>query len=223
MREAVLAEALEAMAPADAVGALAEVLAGAIRRRSREHLVGAQTVAAVVERLRYPLRQELYEAAKVAGLAEVARLFFSAPPPAQGEPPVPGPEQFVRGAGKTLTLGERKALARGGRDVVAALLRDPDASVIKNLLENPRLTEKDVVTLASRRPVRGEVLRVLFASRWLARYHVKRALVLNPHTPGDVAVRLVGTLVTSDLRLVAADGSLADPVRAQARTLLARG
>ena len=219
MRAAVLVEALEAMAPEQAVKALAELQLGATRR-SRADLVAATTLAIALERLPYAVRRDLYETAKGAGLDGVARLFFTVAP-AQDEPAATEPEQFVPGAGRTLTLGERKAMARGGRrDVLAALLRDPDASVIKNLLENPRLTEKDVVTVAARRPVRGDVLRALFASKWLARYHVRRALVLNPHMPGDLAIRLVGTLAASDLRAVADDAQLAPPVRAQARALL---
>ena len=122
-----------------------------------------------------------------------------------------------------MTLGERKALARRGRrDIVAALVRDPDASVIVNLLANPLLTEKDVLTVASRRPARRDVLRAIFASKWLCRYHVKRALVMNPFTPDDLAVRLAGGLIETDLRLIAADAQLRLPVRAQARALLAR-
>ena len=61
-----------------------------------------------------------------------------------------------------------------------------------------------------------DVLRTVFDSRWLARYHVKRALVMNPYTPGDLAVRLVATLTLPDVRLVANDPNLAAPVRAQA-------
>ena len=219
MREAVLVELLGTMPPGEAVHALAELQDGAARTRTPAYLVSVGAIAGALERVPYTVRRDLYEAAKSADLDEVARLFFSAPP--KEEPPPPEPEQYVAGAGRTLTLGERKALARGGRrDLLAALLRDPDASVIANVLENPRLTEKDVLAVASRRPVRGDVLRALFASKWAARYHVKRALVLNPYTPGDLAVRLVGTLFATDLRLVAADAQLAEPVRAQARGLL---
>ena len=228
MREAVLVELLGAMPPAEAVHALAELQDGATRMRTPAYLVSVGAIAGALERVPYAVRRDIYEAAKSANLEEVARLFLSWPrgversgAPPVDEPPPPEPEQYVAGAGRTLTLGERKALARGGRrDLLAALLRDPDASVIANLLENPRLTEKDVLAVASRRPVRGDVLRALFASKWVARYHVKRALVLNPYTPGDLAVRLVGTLFATDLRLVAADAQLAEPVRAQARGLL---
>lgn len=221
MREAVLVEELGTMPPRAAVLALAELQDGATRLRTPAFLVATATLAASVERIPYSVRRDLYEAAKDADLEGVARLFFSAPPLA--EPPPPEPEQYVPSAGRTVTLGERKSLARRGRrDIVTALVRDPDASVIANLLANPLLTEKDVLAVASRRPARRDVLRAIFASRWVCRYHVKRALVMNPFTPDDLAVRLAGALIEMDLRLVAADAQLRLPVRAQARALLAR-
>jgi hypothetical protein len=210
MREAVLVEALGALPPAEAVDVLGRVIGDRL---------AIATLAGALERLPYAVRRDLYEAAKAVGAEAIARLFFGSPPSA--EPPPPAPEQFVPAAGRSVTLGERKTLARGGRrELVVALLRDPDASVIKHLLANPRLTERDVLAVASRRPVRGEVLRQIFASRWLARYHVKRALVLNPHTPVDLAVRLVLCLSMGDLSFVADDAQLAEPVRAQARLAL---
>jgi hypothetical protein len=219
MREAVLVEELAALPPADSVAALASLAELATRERNPSVLILISALAGALERLPYSLRRDLYEAAKAAGLLTIAQTFFAAPPTPQ--PPVPAPEQVVPGTGRSITLGERKTLARGGRrDLVAALLRDPDASVIANLLENPRLCERDVLAVAARRPVRGEVLRRIFTSRWCARYHVKRALVLNPYTPGDIALRLVLALTPADLRLVADDAQLAEPVRAQARGAL---
>jgi hypothetical protein len=219
MRAAVLVEELAALPPADAVAALATLADLAARERNPSVLIAISALGGALERLPYGLRRDLYEAAKAASLTTIAQTFFGAPPTPQ--PPVPLPEQAVPGTGRTMTLGERKTLARGGRrDLVAALLRDPDARVIANLLENPRLTERDVVTVAARRPVRGEVLRQIFISRWCARYHVKRALVMNPHTPGDVALRLVLALAPADLQKVADDAQLAAPVRAQARAAL---
>jgi hypothetical protein len=218
MREAVLVETLGALAPAEAVGVLQRVTDAAARDRDLGHRVAIAALAGALERLPYVVRRDLYEAAKTAGADGIARLFLDAAPVAELPP---APEQLVPGTGRSVTLGERKTLARGGRrELVVALLGDPDASVIKSLLENPRLTERDVLAVAARRPGRGEVLRQISASRWCARYHVQRALVLNPATPVDVAVRLVWTLSPADLRFVGDDAQLAEPVRAQARLAL---
>ena len=74
------------------------------------------------------------------------------------------------GRGRPLTLGERKSLARKpDRRMFDRVLRDPHPDVIALLLQNPRLTETDVVRLCSRRPGVAEVLSRVFASRWSLR------------------------------------------------------
>jgi hypothetical protein len=215
MREVVLVEELAALPAGRAAALLAELLAAARADRVPEHLLAVSTLAGAVGRLPYAVASALYAAAKSAELREVAVLLFGA---AGGQEPAPDPERFLPGARRTLTLGERKALARAGRrELFLQLLADPDASVIRALLENPRLVEKDVIAIAARRPTRADVLRALFASRWCARYHVKRALVMNPWTPTDVAVRLLPSLADGDRRLVADDPNLSAAVRAAAR------
>ena len=58
------------------------------------------------------------------------------------------------GVGRPLTLGERKSLARRpDRDLIARVMRDPNPDVIRILLNNPGLTESDVVRVCARRPV----------------------------------------------------------------------
>lgn len=222
MRGHVVGEVLAAAPREQVVAALHEILRAARLDPAPPYTVAVVALAQALSDARvltYAQRADLYEAAKEQGYGEVARLFFAADK-GPGEPQEPGPEQSL-GAGRALTLGERKALARGrGREVLARLLRDPDAAVIRVLLENPYLTEADVVVVAARRPVRGDVLRAVFGSRWITRYHIKRALVMNPYTPGDLAVRLCAALETMDLRAVAADPSLGGAVREQAKILL---
>jgi hypothetical protein len=215
MREVVLVEELVRAAPLEGVQILGELLAAARSGRAPDDLVAATAMAGALGRLPYGTSAALYEAAKMNARGDVARLFFASA--SESEPP-PEPERYVPGTGRALTLGERKALARGGRrELLVALLADPDSQVIRALLENPRLTEKDVVTVAARRPVRADVLRTIFHSRWLRRYHVKRALVMNPWLPVELAVRLLPSLVEADRRLVADDANLAPAVRQAAR------
>ena len=108
------------------------------------------------------------------------------------------------GLGRAITLGERKSLARKhDRELIARVLRDPDASVIRILLHNPGLIENDVLLLCARRPVAVEVLREVFRSaRWFVRYPIKLALILNPYTPLDVALQIAPLIHDQDLRRV---------------------
>jgi len=108
------------------------------------------------------------------------------------------------GTKRPLTLGERKALARrNNRETIVRALHDPSASVIRILLDNPALTESDVLRLCSRRPIVPGILREVFRNwRWIVRYGVKMAIVLNPNTPIDISLQLVPHLKTQDRRRV---------------------
>jgi hypothetical protein len=82
------------------------------------------------------------------------------------------------------------------------------------LLENPGLTEGDVVRLCARRPTVPEIQREVFMHRrWIVRYKVKMAIVLNPHTPLNVSLQIIPHLNAQDLRRVAASHDLAEDLR----------
>jgi len=120
------------------------------------------------------------------------------------------------GRGRPLTLGERKSLARKpDRERMDRLLRDPHPDVIHMLLVNPKLTEDDVLTLASRRPVRPDVLtQIARSTKWVNRARIRIALILNPEPPLDIAAPLLGLLMRHELRLVATSTTVPAAVRA---------
>ena len=128
------------------------------------------------------------------------------------------------GAGRPLTLGERKALARRpSRAGFEKLLADPHPAVIRALLANPKMVEDDVIRLAARRPASGEILaEIAMSRRWAHRVRVRLTIVLNPDSPPELSVPLVGLLMSPELRLVASSADLPAVVRAAARDLLAR-
>jgi len=175
----------------------------------------------------YEHQRDLYACARARGLSDLAQLFLSATATPTADERALG--RALALGGRPLTLGERKQLARtaatqpGQRELLDRLLRDPDPAVIRLLLQNPKLTESDVIVIAARRPTRPEIQREVFAAgRWVARYRVKRTLVLNPFTPSDLAIRLLGFLRDRDLALVAVDAELAPAVREAAERISKR-
>lgn len=121
------------------------------------------------------------------------------------------------------TLGHLKTKAR--------LTRDPDqmtriaamsnATVVRELLLNPRLTEPIVVRIAARRPARPEPLEEIWRSpRWFSRHAVKRALVFNPYLPPQIAAKIVPLLSVTDLKELSRDNMVHAAIRDQARLLL---
>lgn len=136
--------------------------------------------------------------------------------PAGGDPLDPALRRALESdRGRPLSLGERKSLARKrDRNLLARALRDPHPDVAQVLLDNPALTEIDIVRLCARRPIHPEVLAQIFRHpRWVLRYRIRLALALNPHTPEEIALQLLPHLTRSDLRAVASSGDVSERVR----------
>ena len=167
---------------------------------AREALVG------IVDTISTPkaseLAQRLREEAAGRSLPALDRLLRVPSPPRASLPP---PERIAAGKdGRPLTLGERKALARR-RDptLLARLASDPNPEVVRRLLENPRLTENDVVRMVARRPARPETLaEIVRSARWIHRPRVRLALLLNPDAPPDLVAPITSLLARQELEEV---------------------
>jgi len=217
MRQATLRATLEALDDAEAARLCSELVRRGPDGAPFDVALLALTAVLDAGALGYERHAALYAAARALDDPQLARLLLSSQPPPPGVPQPAAPL-----GGRELTLGERKSLARGRRrEVLDRLLRDPDESVLTILLANPRITEADVVRLAARRPTTAGAQRTILRSeRFIARYAVKRALVLNPYTPTDLAARLVVLLTRPDQHAVAHDASLDESVRQAASDAL---
>jgi hypothetical protein len=121
-----------------------------------------------------------------------------------------------------MAAGEKISLARRvGGGVLAQLRHDPSPRVIAALLDNPRLTEGVLAPVLHSAATPPAILELIANDRrWGVRYPLRLALVRNPVTPLKVAWRLLETLRAVDLKPVAADPRLSEPVRRRARVLL---
>jgi hypothetical protein len=121
----------------------------------------------------------------------------------------------------SLAVGERMNLARKASPrLVQALGRDPHPRVCQALMENPRLTEGQIMPWVSRENSNPQILRVVAANaRWGVRYPIRVALCSNPATPVDVALPLLPLLKRIDQLKVGHDVRLALPVRRRAELL----
>jgi hypothetical protein len=166
----------------------------------------------------YPVRSVAYTRARKAGRDNVARMLLlggsnSNPTVAEAS----NENEYV-----SKSVGERCTRARSrDRFQLDRLLHDRDYRVIRLLLNNPVVVERDVVKIAAMRPTRPEILQEIAGHRkWASRYSVRKALSCNPHTPTSVARRLLPTLLKQDLSTVAEAGSIPEEIRHQARELL---
>lgn len=153
-----------------------------------------------------------------------ARLHDSDPPELPEEEEIDERRVPDYGRGRVLSLGERKSLARRpDRKLLDRVLRDPHPDVIELLLQNPRLTEPDVVRLCARRPNSAEILlRVFRAPRWATSPRVRRSLAMNPATPAAVVLAVVPLMTPADLREMARDDRVPRAVRRRCLEVLSR-
>lgn len=182
-------------------------------------LIDIPTITSV---LGYPKMSEVYLSSKRMGYERVTRLLSNPPPKKKRY----SEYDFVEGQVLDhLTVGEKRSLAKGiKKDTLERLLYDPDPHVIRNLLNNPRITEMDVIKIASKRPNSGEVLTEVFNNKkWAERYSIKRALVKNPYTPTGLSLGLLHFMLIQDLKEISRDGTIHPAIRKAAEDLLKKG
>jgi hypothetical protein len=117
-----------------------------------------------------------------------------------------------------LRLGDRIALARiATPPLLALLLADGDAKVVRGALDNPRLREDDLrLALRQSRAPRPLIEETAGCPRWREVYGVRLELVLQPATPLALALAQVSSLLPRDLRRVAEAAGLRPLVQAAA-------
>ena len=214
------ASLLAAMPGHLAARALGELVRGSARGKVEHGAAVEAAQRAVHAVIDDTLHADLLSAASEARDEEAVSLLSRRPAARsydQGEPGYVDREMTAR------TLGERKQFARGRNSfLLARLAHDQDPSVVRQLLENPRVTEREALVIASRRPTHAAVLEEVFRSRRFGNNRrVRKALALNPYAPAGLAIAALSLLTKPELREVANDSHLSEPVRAHATRLLA--
>jgi hypothetical protein len=222
MRMAVLAEMLGQLDAGHAVSAL-----GLLVDRAKNGATDARRVLGelalerdIFKAMPYAVRSVAYTRARKVGRDDVASLLLVGP--ISG--PISVAEASTDNDYASDSVGQRCSHARSrDRFRIDRLLHDKDYRVIRVLLNNPILVERDVVKIAAMRPTRPDVLAELANHRkWASRYSVRKALAANPHTPSSVARRLLATLLRQDLVQLVGAGSVRSEVREVATDLLSK-
>ena len=123
-----------------------------------------------------------------------------------------------------LPIIDRMKLAmRGTREQRAQLIRDSNKLVAVAVLSSPTLTESEVENFARMANLTEDVLRIIGANRaWVKNYNVVSALTKNPKTPVAMAMNFLQRLNERDLKRLATDRNVSEPVRLAARKFVAK-
>src|SRR5882672_8598922 len=103
-------------------------------------------------------------------------------------------------------------------------LRDDSPDSLRELAQSPTLNEEQLILLLARKDLPGELIEEIAQRKHLLKtYAVKKALVLHPHTPRIVSLRMLRDLYLMDLvQLTLTPGALAELKRNAEQQLIAR-
>jgi len=142
--------------------------------------------------------------------------------PEVGEGEAEGERQSASQRLGQLNVADRmKAAMKGSKEERAILIRDPNKLVSASVLSSPKLTESEVESFAKMANVSEEVLRIIGMNRaWVKNYGVVAALTRNPKTPLSVSLNFVQRLNERDLKMIALDRNLQEPLKLAVRKRL---
>ena len=114
-----------------------------------------------------------------------------------------------------LPLGQKVTLSRRGTARVAgALLAEGHAQILSVVLDNPQLTEAQVLKALSRDRLPLGVIKAIAQHRkWSHTYNVRLALVRHPSSTLSTILGYLPELTVSDLRELAAPGIVSENLR----------
>ena len=115
-----------------------------------------------------------------------------------------------------------KLALRGNRDARMILIRDGQKLIRRFVLQNPRISDAEVIAVCRNRSADEEMLRRISERReWMRNYQIRLSLATNAKTPLAIAIRQVSTLTGRDLQALAKSKNVSQTVAAQARRLVA--
>ena len=111
--------------------------------------------------------------------------------------------------------GQRIALARRGTGRLASnLLTNSDTELIRAALDNPHLTEAQLLKVLAREGLPPAVVEQISQHpRWAQQYHLRLALIRNPLTPFARVLAFLPDMAVTDLQDICLDHRMLPPVR----------
>ena len=122
---------------------------------------------------------------------------------------------------QSMPVPEKIKLAMtGDKEARGVLVKDSNRQVQDAVLENPRLTDNEIVAIVTSRITSEEILRKVANNRsWAKYYQVRLGLVSNPKTPLPISLKLLETLMLADLKRLAKSKGISNVIASAANRL----
>jgi hypothetical protein len=113
-----------------------------------------------------------------------------------------------------------KLALKGDREARGILIRDSNKIVCSAVINNPRVTDQEVESIAAMRTVAEEVLRLISLNRaWARSYPIIHNLARNPRTPVPTVLNILPRIRTKDLKNLSQNRNVSEATRRQAYRL----
>jgi len=114
-----------------------------------------------------------------------------------------------------------KMALTGDKEWRSIFLRDSNKLVSSAALNNPRITDGEVLALAKLKTTSDEMIRIIALNReWMKNYEMKKAIALHPRTPINKAMRLMSVFNEKDIKKIAKSKELPAPIVNNARRMV---
>ncbi|MBI5561699.1 MAG: hypothetical protein HY894_02425 [Deltaproteobacteria bacterium] len=120
---------------------------------------------------------------------------------------------------RKLTVSQKVKLAMAGNKSARELLvKETNKLVYSAVLKNPRITEDEILRLASTKGTSEEILRQISRNReWAKNYSIRHGIVTNPKTPTTISVKMLDSLNDVDVLKLTKSKSVPSIVAGAAR------
>jgi len=121
-----------------------------------------------------------------------------------------------------MSVAEKVKLAiRGNGEVRSILARESNKLIIMNVLDNPRITDGEILSMAKNRSTMEDAIRVISKNReWMKNYSIMFAIATHPKTPAALAMRYLPLVKKKDITLLAKNKNVSEAVRTMAKKIV---
>lgn len=96
-----------------------------------------------------------------------------------------------------------KLALKGNKEARSILIKDSNKIVSSAVVKSPKITENEVIAIASLKSVHDEVIRIISTKpQWVKLYALKLALCNNPKTPFKTSLNFLKSLNINDLQKI---------------------
>jgi hypothetical protein len=145
-----------------------------------------------------------FPAARIADVRALLDALVAVEATAAAAPPAEAPAPADAGARVATTAEKIQQALHGTREDRAAILRDQNRTLHGYVLKSPQVTVDEVTAWAKNPQTNPDFLKQIGDRKdWLSRPAVAQALVKNPRTPPDLALRALDYVPLEALRQMA--------------------